>query len=257
VMGATFAIAMLPWFTYNYLTLGRFTLSPAGGVGRGLWEGSWQATWRGRVQDELTDLADEIEDRAELDRRVRAIADRERLPDGPMLEYVHQWEDIRRIWTEPVDPHERALARVRADEEYRRVAVANIRQQSFRQLTKRLARGVFVLWAAEIPFRYSQINTLPVWMIRVCWAVQAVLFVVALAGIVALARNGSVGAAALLAAPIVYITAVHFPLLTEARQSLPAQPIVLLLAAIGLAHLTGHSLPFKPQVHERQHLCQP
>jgi 4-amino-4-deoxy-L-arabinose transferase-like glycosyltransferase len=241
VMLATFAIAMLPWFTYNYLTLGRFTLSPAGGVGRGLWEGSWQATWRGRVQDELTDLADEVDERAELDRRVRAIADRERLPAGPMLEYVHQWEDIRRIWTEPVDPHERALARVRADLEYQRVGVANIRQQSFGQLARRLARGVFVLWAAEIPFRYSEINALPVWVIRACWAVQAGLFVIALAGIVVLGRSGRVGAATLLAAPIVYITAVHFPLLTEARQSLPAQPIVLLLAAIGLAHLTGHS----------------
>jgi hypothetical protein len=28
------------------------------------------------------------------------------------------------------------------------------------------------------------------------------------------------------------VTAVHFPLLTEARQSLPAMPIVLLLAAV-------------------------
>ena len=56
---------------YNYVTLGRFTLSPAGGVGRGLWEGSWQATWSGRLQNELTHLADDIDDRAELDRRVR------------------------------------------------------------------------------------------------------------------------------------------------------------------------------------------
>jgi 4-amino-4-deoxy-L-arabinose transferase-like glycosyltransferase len=237
VMLATFAIAMLPWFTYNYVTLGRFTLSPAGGVGRGLWEGSWQATWRGRLQDELTDLADEVEDRAELDRRVRAIADREQLPADPMLEYVHQWEDIRRIWTEPVDPNERALARVLADQEYQRVGLANISRQSFAQLTKRLARGVFILWAGEIPFRYSEINALPVWVIRFCWAVQAALFAAAIIGIVALARSGRVGVASLLAAPIVYITAVHVPLLTEARQSLPAQPIVLLLAAIGFAHL--------------------
>jgi hypothetical protein len=77
-------------------------------------------------------------------------------------------------------------------------------------------------------------------VIRLCWAVQAAIFIVAMIGIAALARSGRVGAATLLAAPIVYITAVHFPLLTEARQSLPAQPIVLLLAAIGVANLTGH-----------------
>ena len=35
------AFTLLPWFTYNYVHLGRFTLSPAGGVGRGLWEASW------------------------------------------------------------------------------------------------------------------------------------------------------------------------------------------------------------------------
>src|SRR4029077_4668757 len=27
-------LTLLPWFTYNYVTLGQFTMSPAGGVGR-------------------------------------------------------------------------------------------------------------------------------------------------------------------------------------------------------------------------------
>ena len=91
-------------------------------------------------------------------------------------------------------------------------------------------------------------------VIGVCWAVQAVLCAFALAGLIALARSGRAADACLLAGPIVYITAVHVPLLTEARQSLPAQPIVLLLAAIGVARLAGHSLPFEAQVHEREHL---
>jgi 4-amino-4-deoxy-L-arabinose transferase-like glycosyltransferase len=237
VMLAAFAIAMLPWFTYNYATLGRFTLSPAGGIGRGLWEGSWQATWPGRVQNELTHLADDIEDRAELDRRVREIAERERLPAALMLEYVHQWEDIRRIWTEPVDPLERAVARVNADEEYRRVALANLRRDTAAHLIKRLTRGVIILWAGEIPFRYSDINSLPPVVIYTCWAVQAILMALAIAGLWSLARKGNVAVASLLAAPLVYVTAVHFPLLTEARQSLPAIPIVLILTAVGTADL--------------------
>src|SRR5262249_47645510 len=111
-MVAAFAITMLPWFTYNYVTLGKFTLSPAGGSGRGRGEGSWQATWSGRLQNDLTHLADDVEERGELDRRVAEIAEREKLPAGPMLEYVHQWEDIRRIWDEPTDASERARARV-------------------------------------------------------------------------------------------------------------------------------------------------
>jgi hypothetical protein len=253
-MLSAFAIVMLPWFTYNYVTLGQFTLSPAGGVGRGLWEGSWQATWSGRLQDELTRLADRVDDRDELDRAVRAIAAREKLPADRMLTYVHQWEDIRRIWTEPVDPFERTQARVRADQEYQRVALVNLRDDDRAHLAKRLARGVFILWAGEIPFRRSDINALPPLTIRVCWAIQAALFALAMAGLVVLWRTGRTAEACVLAAPLLYITAVHFPLLTEARQSLPAKPVVLLLATIGTAGLRRQSLALESQVHERQHL---
>jgi len=253
-MLAAFALTMAPWFAYNYVTLGRFTLSPAGGIGRGLWEGSWQATWSGRVQKELTDLADDIDDRGELNRRVGAVAERERVSAAPMLDYVHQWEDIRRIWEAPVDPYERALARVKADEEYRRVAIENLRRDSFAHLTKRIARGIFILWAGEIPFRYSDINALPPIVIYACWALQAVLIALAIAGLVTLVRAKRITDAVLLATPLVYITVVHTPLLTEARQSLPAQPIVLLLAVIGAAHIVSRSLPGEPQVHEAEHL---
>jgi hypothetical protein len=233
-MLAAFAVTMLPWFTYNYLTLGSFTLSPAGGVGRGIWEGSWQATWSGRLQDELTDLAGEVDDPDTLDRRVTAVAAREGLPAGSMLDYVHQWKEIRRIWTEPTDANERARARVAADREYLRVGLENIRRHSTAHLVTRLARGIFILWAGEIPIRYSDINRMPPAVIRLGWAIQALIVVAALRGLVVLARRGRADAAALLAAPIVYVTAVHFPLLKEARQSLPALPTVLLLATVAL-----------------------
>lgn len=233
-MLAAFAVTMLPWFAYNYVTLGSFTLSPAGGVGRGIWEGSWQATWSGRLQDELTDLAGEVDDRDTLDRRVAAVAAREGLPAGPMLDYVHQWKDIRRIWTEPTEANERARARVAADREYLRVGLENIRRNSSAHLVRRLARGVFILWAGEIPIRYSDINRMPPAIIRIGWAIQALIFAAAMYGLVVFARSGRADAAALLAAPIVYVTAVHFPLLKEARQSLPALPTVLLLATVAL-----------------------
>lgn len=254
VMLAAFTLTMSPWFAYNYVTLGRFTLSPAGGVGRGLWEGSWQATWSGRLQNELTHLADDIDNRAELDRRVRDIATREQLPSGPMLEYVHQWEDIRLIWTEPTDPFTRAVARVKADQEYGRVAIENIRRNAPAHLAKRLARGLFILWAGEIPFRYSDIDSLPATIVRIGWTIQALVFVIALWGGYTLLQSGRAGEGLVLLAPILYISAVHLPLLTEARQSLPAQPVLLLLATIGAARLTGHLFPLETQMHEREHL---
>ncbi len=251
---AAFSLTMAPWFTYNYVTLGRFTLSPAGGVGRGLWEGSWQATWSGRLQNELTHLADDIDDRAELDRRVNAIAAREQLPAAPMLEYVHQWEDIRLIWTEPTDPYARAVARVKADQEYGRVALENMRRDSLAHLVRRLSRGLFILWAGEIPFRYSEINTLSRWTIRVCWGMQAVILMLGLWGGFALCRRGRMGEGLILLAPILYVSAVHFPLLTEARQSLPAQPTLLALAVLGTLSLIAPSFPLEAQVHKRKHL---
>src|SRR6185312_5222285 len=237
-----------------YVNFGRFTLSPAGGMGRGTWEGSWQNTWSGRLQAELTPIADETDDRAVLDARIEAIAAREHLPSAPMLEYAHQEQDIRRIWTTPTDPAARVAARVDADNEYRRVGLHNIRQQSASHVAARLARGVFILWAGEIPVRFSDINALPTSVIRAMWAVQALILLAAFAGIYALIRGGRAAEGCTLGAAIVYVTAVHFPILTEARQSLPAMPTVLLLAAFGLAYVTGHLLPLKPQVHEREHL---
>jgi hypothetical protein len=239
---------------YTYAAFGRFTLSPAGGVGRSLWEAQWQATWSGRLHNELTLVAEATADRGKLDSRVDAVAARERLPAAPMLEYVHQWQDIRRIWTEPIDPLERARSRVRADQEYLRVALENIRRDSAGHLIRRLARGVFILWAGEIPVRYTDINQLSPIVIRLMWAAQALIFLAALAGLYALGRSGHTTGAWLLGSCLVYVTGVHFLLFTEARLSLPAQPVVLILATFGVASLTGHSLAFESQVHEREHL---
>jgi len=255
VMLAAFAVTMLPWFMYNYVNVGRFTISPAGGIGRALWEGQWQATWSGRLQNELTHIAEANEDNsAGVDSLVAGVAAREHLPAGPMLEYVHQWHDIRQIWTTPVDPRERVTARVRADGEYLRVGLDNLRHDSAGHLLKRLARGEFVLWAGEIPIRYSNINDVPPIVVRLIWGVQATIVLLALVGLFALFKAGRGAEACLLGSCLLYLSAVLFPLFSEARHSLPVQPIVLILATFGVASLTGHSLALKPQVHERQHL---
>jgi 4-amino-4-deoxy-L-arabinose transferase-like glycosyltransferase len=257
VMLGVFAVFMVPWFAYNYAAVGRVTVSPAGGAGRGIWEGSWQAQWPGRLQSELTGLAESVDDRLDLDRRVEAVAAREQRPAPPMLEYVHQWQDLHRIWANPAGPYEGAMSRVAADQAYLRVGLANTWRDTFAHQVKRLARGVFILWAGEIPFRYSDINRLPPLAIRACWLAQILLCASALVGVYALARVNVAGAC-LLATPIVYVTAVHLPFLTEARQSLPAQPVLLILATVGAAHVAtafkSHPLlALEPEVHERQH----
>ncbi len=166
---------MVPWFTYNYVYLGRFTLSPAGGIGRGLWEGSWQGRWSGRSHNDLTHIAEVTSDRTELDARVREVAAAEAVaPDG-MLDYVHEWQDIRRIWESPTDPMERARARVVADQEYLRAALEHIRADLSGWAVRRAMRRAFILWASDIPIRYTDINQTPVLVIRTIWLLQVIL----------------------------------------------------------------------------------
>ena len=238
VLTLTAALTLAPWFAYNYINLGQLTLSPAGGVGRGLWEGSWQGHWPGRIQADLINLAEATLDRAELDRRVRDKAADTGFPNEPMLQYVNEWRDIRAIWDTPTDPAERAAARVAADSQYLAHAIANIRHDPVGHVTRRLTRGTFVLWAAEIPIPYDHINDTPPIVIRVIWLAQVALLVLAAWGAFALARHGRWLEAVMLSLPIIYVTGVHLPLLCEARQSLPVKPIVLALAAVGVSRMT-------------------
>lgn len=228
------AITMVPWFTYNYVYVGRFTLSPAGGIGRGLWEGTWQGRWPGRIHNDLTQIADRDIDRDELDRRVREIAAGAGMGPDFMLAYVHEWRDIRRIWEDPIDPMERARARVVADQEYFRVAVEHITADMPGWIGRHLAFGTFILWASDIPIRYTDINRAPELVIRVIWLAQVILLLVAAGGVVVLLRRRQFAEAALVTLPLLYVTGVHLPLLCETRQSLPVKPLVLILAAIAV-----------------------
>jgi hypothetical protein len=151
-----------------------------------------------------------------------------------MLAYVTQWRDIRRIWTIPTAPEARMKARIEGDQEYLRQGLANIWAAPFGYVRRRATRGIFVLWAGEVPIRYSQINQVPRWIVIVIWLLQIALVMLASLGWWRVWHDGHHVLAGILAAPLVYVTAVHLPLLTEARQSLPVKPLLLIFAAIGL-----------------------
>jgi 4-amino-4-deoxy-L-arabinose transferase-like glycosyltransferase len=227
-------LTLVPWFTYNYVYLGKFTLSPAGGIGRGMWEGSWQGRWPGGVQAELTEAATVATDAAALDARVAEIARDTGFDPALMREYVHEWRDIHAAWDTPTDPTERARARVAADQLYLDAAVRHIGEDPIGHVTRRVTRGTFQLWAADVPIRYSQINQTPTIVIRSIWLVQVLLLLAAVFGLYVLIRRGHWAEAVLLALPLIYVTGVHLPLLCEARQSLPVKPIVIALAAVEL-----------------------
>ena len=64
-------------------------------------------------------------------------------------------------------------------------------------------------------------------VIRAIWILQGVVLATAVAGLAVLLRHRRYGEAALLALPLLYVTGVHVPLLSETRQSLPVKPMVL------------------------------
>lgn len=242
---AAFALVLAPWLAYNQIYVHRLTLSPAGGLGRATWEASWQGTWPGRVQADLTRLVEGHvnDDNATLDMLVKQFASEHALPAEPMITYAHQWRDIRRIWDTPTDPRERAVKRIEADEEYWRAGVANIARNRIGYALRRVTVGAFVVWAAEIPIRHTDINTMPRLVIRAIWLVQVGLLVLAIVGLVMLAHRRGPMVAAALAALFVYITAVHLPMLAEARYSLPAKPVLVALVAIAIAEILHRALP--------------
>jgi hypothetical protein len=148
--------------------------------------------------------------------------------------YVHEWRTIHDMWDTPTDPMERADARIAADRAYLAAAVEHMREDPVGHVIRRLTRGPFVLWAAEIPVRYTLINSLPVAAIRGMWLLQVLLLGAAALGAVRLARGGRWLETTVLVLPLVYVTAVHLPLLCEARQSLPVKPLVIVLAAAAI-----------------------
>ena len=237
-------LTLTPWFAYNFIHFQRVTMSPANGFGRAVWEASWQGQWSGKLQNELTQLADQTrQDRPALDARVLELAADANENPSLMLDYVHQWQDIRTLWFDVADPYERAMARMKADDTYMQQGIRNAMADPVGHMRRRITRGLFVLWAAEIPYRFSEINSLPVWVIRAMWLVQAALVGLALIGLALGARTKRWRETLLVAVPPAYVTAVHWLLLTEARQSLPAMPAVLVLTVTGVWLLTRRRTP--------------
>lgn len=233
-MVVAYGIAVLPWIAYNMVEFKALTFSPAGGPGRQVFEGSWQVLLPGRLEAELTAAADAAPDTAALDAAVRGIAAREHRPAEPLLRYVHQHLKIQRIWFEPTDPRQRMSARIAADHEYLRAGIENIRRDPIAWAWGRLTRGAILFWAAEIPIRYSDINRLSTGLIRALWIAQIGLLLLAAVGAIALARAGAWIELGAFAALVVSVSVVHIPMYSEARYSLPAKPIVLLMATAGV-----------------------
>jgi 4-amino-4-deoxy-L-arabinose transferase-like glycosyltransferase len=229
---SAYLLTMAPWFAYNYYHFHKLTIAPAGGIGRSSWEGYWNGKFPGRTQTELTKLAESPLPDEELDRQVQAVPGFE----PAMLSYVHQWREIRRQYTVTPDApaYDRVFSRVKADAIFGRFAQDNIASEPIHYLIRRFTYGMFVLWAGEIPIRYSDINQSSSRVIHILWAAQVALLFLAALGAFRLWRSKARLLAVLLLLPPIYLSLVQWPFLTESRYSLPLKPALLLLAVLGL-----------------------
>ena len=126
----------------------------------------------GRVQAELTAIAERRTRERRGARRRRSRPKAASTP-GRCCNTSTSGATSTTSGTRRTDPIERARARVAADQEYLRAAIAqHPRAIRLGHVQRRLTRGAFVLWAADIPIRYSDINSTPTIVIRVIWLVQ-------------------------------------------------------------------------------------
>lgn len=234
LLGA-YLLTLSPWLAYNYRHFHTLTISPAGGIGRSSWEGYWNGKFPGRVQAVLTRMAESAIPDRDLTEQIRSLPNSE----DAMIRYVREWREIRRLYSSGPDPRERIMARVKADQIFWQYALENIRTEPFGYLIRRFTYGMFILWAGEIPVRYSDIDRLPTSFIRAIWGIQILLLVAAALGAAHLLKSRDLCLALLLILPPVYLSLVQWPFLTEARYSLPLKPLVILFTIMGVNWVAG------------------
>ncbi len=175
------ALTLAPWFTYNYVYLGRFTLSPAGGIGRGT-VGRHVAGALARPRPaELTKTAETDRSRRARSRACASRGQRRHLPaDADAATTSTSGVTSARSGIRPTDPMERARARVVADQEYLRAALAHIREDPVGTSWRRVTRGtVHAVGGRHSRSATADINARRRSSIRAIWLAQVLVLAVA------------------------------------------------------------------------------
>jgi len=225
------------WLAYGYVTFDRVGMVQVG-FWRSAWWGYWHGVWSGAAAQEVGAAGASGASGAELDRRLSRFGD-----DAPLMRrYIEEDRRIQRARYAATDTWARAAADIETETAYRVQVLENIRRDMPGYLFRKATYGMFVLWASDVPIRYTLINSVPRVLIRAIWLVQVVLLGLALVGLVILTRRDRV-VGTLLAMPLIYVVAVHFLLHSDPRYSLPVKPLVVVLAVLAAAELGSRVRP--------------
>jgi 4-amino-4-deoxy-L-arabinose transferase-like glycosyltransferase len=223
-------VVVSPWIAHVYVTFGKFSMNPVG-MWKAVWWGYGQAMWPARVAVQLAELSKSEITGAALHARLDGLD----IDVARARRWIEADREIRASWRAQGTLHEQMTAKLEVEPRYRAHAIAAIRAAPWAYATGRLLYGSFVLWAADIPVRYTRIDALPRGAIRAMYALQIAVLAAAVAGLAVLARHVPL-AAAVFAAALLYVEGIHVPLHTDVRYSLPAKPLVVLLACAAVLH---------------------
>ena len=225
------------WLAYGYVNFDRVGMVQVG-FWRSAWWGYWHGVWSGAAAQDLIAVNASGATGAELEERLRRFGDGAAL----MRRYIEEDRRILKARYTATDPWARATADIETEKLYRAQVLENIRHDAAGYLVRKATYGMFVLWAAELPIRYSLINATPRLVIRAIWLAQVALLGLALVGLVLLARRDRV-VATLFATSFVYVVVVHFFLHSDPRYSLPVKPLVVILAVLAVAEAGSRMWP--------------
>lgn len=232
VMGGAMLLVVAPWAGFVYAHFHVVSLNPVAFWRTAYW-GYWQGVFPGRVAVELDEVTDSVLQGDALTARLRRIG-----PDVErMRTYVEETRSITALWRDIPDESARADAKRGIEGASRAIILRHLREGDLWSfLYRRLTYGTFALWVADIPIRYSMINAAPVAVIRGIELGQAILLALCAAGVFVLLRADGVAGATMLLV-LLYTEAVHVFIHTDIRFSLPAKPLVVLLAVVAVSRL--------------------
>ncbi len=255
VVGAVYLAVLAPWFAYTDTYFGAPALSGVNWLGRALWYGYWHGRFPSSEQVDLdVTVRLPLSDQEVQQRLAQSGGDIQ----GKM-QYAQEWRSVyeKYLWepgklgtdAQPADlPRSQFLA---ADEEFRALALQHIRSDPSGYVLRRVLFEPVVLWVSEIPLRPSQAAAIPTVAVRAMWGFQLLLLVLAGLGVLATWRRSPLGAL-LFVFSVVYVCAVHLPIVNEPRYSLPAKPFVLLYAVVGAVVVARYSRALLPIRHREE-----
>lgn len=234
---AVFVIGIVPWVTFNAVNFGQPAIVLES-TGKLVLNGTWSRVFDNRVAAGLAPLVATTTVLSDEDLRqavLRIDLDPNRTQD--MILFVRQWQHdyIENERASRLPPREALAVGRQIGQDNLEAAKSNIERDPLRYAKSRLVYWPMA-WVSHTPLRQGDLGREPVPLRLAYWGYQAVLASLALlgAGLLWCRRRET---ALFVAGPLVILQVAYLPFQVDPRFTLPADPLLLLLASFGVVWL--------------------